>query len=123
MKKETALSPSISDYEILQEKLSRLLGHRPGNFELAISEHPSFPDIESPSPVFSGRVRLRADYWRISDKPVHSQVLESPTWKDILSEVDTMLSSNDSDYIFLENMILGERDEAGVLDIELAFGS
>lgn len=123
MKKGPEACTSMSGYDILQEKFIKLLGHRPANFELAISESPSLPDIESSDPVFNGRVRLRADYWRVSDKPVQSRVIESPTWKDILSEVDVMLSSNDSDYIFLENLIPGEKDDEGVLDIELAFGS
>jgi len=125
MKMEQILPPDLSDYEIMQEKMFRILGRRPQHFELAISDYPPVKtlDVESSTPVFDGPVKLRVDYWRVSDKPECSRVIQSPTWKEILSEVDTMLSNNNSDYIFLEGLMSGKRDTGGVLDVELVFGS
>jgi hypothetical protein len=125
MKLEQLPPRNLSDYEILQERVTRILGRRSRRFELAISEYPSanILDIESSVPVFGGPVRLRVDYWRVSNRPVCSQVIQDPSWRQILLEVDAMLSDNNSDYIFLEGLTPGARGDDGVLDVELVFGS
>jgi hypothetical protein len=35
------------------------------------------PDIDSTEPVFKGKVQFMTDYWRVSDIPLYSEVVEN----------------------------------------------
>lgn len=120
----------LSDYMQLQDKVAALLGYSPTSFEFAMAEYPnesldkvSHPDISSSSPVFHGKVRLVVDYWRVSSGAIHSEILDSPTWKTLICTIDKILTANESDYVFLEDMHPTERDPEGVLEVQLFFGS
>lgn len=93
----------------------------PKNFELALPEIPFVPSTTGA--VLEGKVRLMVDYWRVAAAPQYSRVLESPSWEDVLLAVDELLGKCQADYIFLEDLILKARDEEGVLEVELSFGS
>jgi hypothetical protein len=92
-------------------------GYTPKNFELALD-----PNGVS-SATFSGKFRLMVDYWRVAQSPQYSDVLENPSWDDILLAVDNMLDRCKSDYIFLEELAFKKPDSNGVAEIELGFGS
>jgi len=89
--------------------------YQPRNYELALGE---FNEAD-----LSGRIRLMVDYWRVSPDPQYSDILDNPSWDDVLLSVDRMLGKCQSDYVFLEEIIRKEPDEEGVSEVELGFGS
>jgi hypothetical protein len=131
MKKDGSDTYIKSDYAQLQKMVKVSMGKLPTRFEFAVAEHEEdeltgkikHPDVTAPDAVFCGKVRLWADYWRITAAPVSSEVLEDPTWKDILSSVENLLSKHDSNYIFLESLNPRGRGKDGVLNVDLSFGS
>ena len=66
------------------------------------------PDIESYHPVIPGKVQFVADYWRVSDEPVYSPVVEDPTWRVIIDIFNDMLQQGDGCGIYLEGLDLIE---------------
>jgi len=62
------------------------------------------PDIDSTEPVFTGLVQFVADYWRISEVPLHSKVVENPTWMTIINIFNDMLQNGDGQGIYLEGL-------------------
>ena len=64
------------------------------------------PDIESTEPVILGKVQFVADYWRVSDEPVYSPVVENPTWRVIINIFNDMLQQGDRNGIYLEGLVL-----------------
>lgn len=64
------------------------------------------PDIESTEPVVAGKVQFVADYWRVSDEPVYSPVVENPTWQVIINIFNDMLQQGDRQGIYLEGLVL-----------------
>ena len=80
------------------------------------------PDIDSTEPVIAGKVQFMTDYWRVSDVPVYSEVVENPTWMTIINIFNDMLQNGDECGIFLEGLI--HDDEVGdVKIIKFAIGS
>jgi hypothetical protein len=61
------------------------------------------PDIDSTEPVFKGKVQFMTDYWRVSDIPLYSEVVENPTWMTIINIFNDMLQNGDECGIFLES--------------------
>ena len=66
------------------------------------------PDIESTNPVILGKVRFMADYWRVTDEPLYSDVVENPTWRTIINIFNDMLQQGDGCGIFLEDLEMDE---------------
>lgn len=64
------------------------------------------PDIESTEPVILGKVQFMTDYWRVSDEPVYSPVVENPTWQVIINIFNNMLQQGDRNGIYLEGLVL-----------------
>lgn len=64
------------------------------------------PDIESTEPVVAGKVQFMTDYWRVSDEPVYSPVVENPTWRVIIDIFNDMLQQGDRNGIYLEGLVL-----------------
>lgn len=114
----------VQDEGILRKMIVKTpsgAAYLPKNFELALPEIPFTPN---PTGTFlEGKVRLMVDYWRVATKPQYSKVLESPSWEDVLLTVDELLGKCQADYIFLEGLTLKTRDEEGVVEVELGFGS
>lgn len=94
------------------------------NEELSDSERwmVNAPDIDSTEPVFTGLVQFVADYWRISDVPLHSKVVENPTWMTIINIFNDMLQNGDGQGIYLEGLY--EENRVGGIQIyRFAIGS
>jgi hypothetical protein len=80
------------------------------------------PDIDSTEPVFKGKVQFTTDYWRVSDVPVHSEVVENPTWMMIINIFNDMLQNGDHCGIFLEGLY-NLKEVGDVKIIKFAIGS
>jgi len=84
------------------------------------------PDIWSSTPVFEGNCVFYSDYWRIDDKPVYSDVMPSPRWREIISEAGRQLiDPNDGSCacLFLEGFRELEPASDGKRFFELIWGS
>lgn len=88
----------------------------------------SMPDLKSTNPVIEGKCIFFTDYWRIveytnppTDK-VESDVIENPTWKDILIAVDKIISGGDGFGVYFEGLYLS-REENGIKYIDISIGS
>ena len=79
------------------------------------------PNIESAAPAIEGRWRIMIDYWRIAGEPVLSQVLENPTWAQLILETDKLLQKGDGFGVFLENFYITQHNGEHIL--EAAIGS
>lgn len=62
------------------------------------------PDIESYHPVIDGKVQFMTDYWRVTDEPLYSRIVENPTWRVIIDIFNTMLQNGDRQGIYLEGL-------------------
>jgi hypothetical protein len=90
-----------------------------------------YPDLASKDPVpnLAPKVILWTDYWRITDKPqgqafVESQVLEAPTWADILPVVNAIIAQGDGAGIFFEGLReTNSVDPSGARRYEVVIGS
>lgn len=80
------------------------------------------PDIDSTEPVFKGKVQFMTDYWRVSDVPVYSEVVENPTWMMIINIFNDMLQNGDHCGIFLEGLY-NLKEVGDVKIIKFAIGS
>ena len=80
------------------------------------------PDIDSTEPVFKGKVQFMTDYWRVSDVPVYSEVVENPTWMTIINIFNDMLQNGDNCGIFLEGLY-NLKEVGDVKIIKFAIGS
>jgi hypothetical protein len=80
------------------------------------------PDIDSTEPVFKGKVQFTTDYWRVSDVPVYSEVVENPTWMTIINIFNDMLQNGDNCGIFLEGLY-NFKEVGDVQIIRFAIGS
>jgi hypothetical protein len=80
------------------------------------------PDIDSTEPVFKGKVQLMTDYWRVSDVPLYSEVVENPTWMTIINIFNDMLQNGDNCGIYLEGFYL-EKQVDDVQVIRFVIGS
>ncbi len=80
------------------------------------------PDIDSTEPVFKGKVQFMTDYWRVSDVPVYSEVVENPTWMMIINIFNDMLQNGDNCGIFLEGLY-NLKEVGDVKIIKFAIGS
>lgn len=80
------------------------------------------PDIESSEPVIEGNVQFMIDYWRVSDYPIYSPVISSPTWRDIINACNDLLIQGDGCGIFLEALYL-VKDEHDVKTVRFSIGS
>lgn len=79
------------------------------------------PDVESPEPVFEGKFYI--DYWRFGSKPVFTDILENPTWKDIITACDKlMIDHGDDDGIYFEDINF-EQEVNGVKFYKFLIGS
>jgi hypothetical protein len=84
------------------------------------------PDIWSNEPVFENQVTLFSDYWRISEEPKYSDIMNFPTWSDIICEANRQLiddSDGSTACLFLEGFHELEPDSCGVRFFELMWGS
>jgi hypothetical protein len=80
------------------------------------------PDIDSTEPVIAGKVLFTTDYWRVSDVPVYSEVVENPTWMTIINIFNDMLQNGDECGIFLEGLY-NLKEVGDVKIIKFAIGS
>ena len=80
------------------------------------------PDIDSTEPVIAGKVQFMTDYWRVSDVPVYSEVVENPTWMTIINIFNDMLQNGDECGIFLEGLY-NLKEVGDVKIIKFAIGS
>lgn len=80
------------------------------------------PDIDSTEPVIAGKVQFMTDYWRVSDVPVYSEVVENPTWMIIINIFNDMLQNGDECGIFLEGLY-NLKEVGDVKIIKFAIGS
>ena len=120
--------------EDLKDTVESLIGHRPslyfsiyksnnGRYDIIIA-----PDLKSPEPVIEGKCVLYTDYWRITEMEenkgqiVASEVLENPTWKDILIAVDKIIATGDGCGIFFEGLS-DPNIVDGVKHINISIGS
>jgi hypothetical protein len=62
------------------------------------------------------------DYWRVSDVPVYSEVVENPTWMMIINIFNDMLQNGDHCGIFLEGLY-NLKEVGDVKIIKFAIGS
>lgn len=118
-----------SKYSELCQLVKELVGEEPlfefsiirmvGGQKEFVVDH---PDLASDTPVMETELRLWTDYWRVASRKVTTEVLPSPTWKDILRAVQNMLKENQSGGIFLEQFGPQYLDK-GVTNIEIYFGS
>ena len=120
--------------EELNYVVGSLIGHYPnlifsifssinGNYDRVMA-----PDLKSLNPVVQGKCVVYSDYWRIIETDrnkgfrVVSDVMENPTWKDILIAVDKIIATGDGCGVFFEG--LGDPKEVnGVKEIRISIGS
>jgi len=85
------------------------------------------PDIWSNKPVFEGKCVFYSDYWRIADHKVESDIIENPTWKDIIVEANRQLidpEDGSTACLFLEGFYTDEDYSSdNIKYIELVWGS
>lgn len=80
------------------------------------------PDIDSTEPAIAGKVQFMTDYWRVSDMPVYSEVVENPTWMTIINIFNDMMQIGDEFGSYLEGLIHDD-DVGDVKIIKFAIGS
>lgn len=80
------------------------------------------PDIDSTEPVFKGKVQFVSNYWRVSDAPLYSEVVENPTWMMIINIFNDMLQNGDGCGIFLEGFYIKNKID-DIQKIWFAIGS
>ena len=83
------------------------------------------PDIFDEGAVFEGKCVFYSDYWRISDKEVYSEVMEHPSWREIISECNRQLIDQEDGStacLFLEGFTEMEPKD-GVRVFEIDWGS
>jgi len=80
------------------------------------------PDIDSTEPVFIGLVQFMAHYWRVSEVPLYSKVVENPTWMMIINIFNDMLQNGDKQGCYLEGFY-HENQVGDVQVIRFAIGS
>ena len=83
------------------------------------------PDIFDEGAVFEGKCVFYSDYWRVSDDEVSSEVMENPSWREILNECNRQLiDPNDGSTacLFLEGFTEMEPKD-GVRVFEIDWGS
>jgi hypothetical protein len=73
--------------------------------ELPETDTICYPDLHSPVPVISGKVRLSINDTFINEEQIFSLELTDPTWKDLLEEVNSMLKNCTVPIGFLENIV------------------
>lgn len=78
------------------------------------------PDIESYHPVIDGKVQFMTDYWRVSDEPLYSRVVENPTWRVVIDIFNTMLQNGDRQGIYLEGLNVVEvKDDIKIVRFQI----
>lgn len=78
------------------------------------------PDIESTNPVILGKVQFMTDYWRVSDEPVYSPIVENPTWQVIINIFNNMLQQGDRQGIYLEGLnLLETKDNVKIVKFQI----
>lgn len=78
------------------------------------------PDIESYHPVIDGKVQFMTDYWRVSDEPLYSRVVENPTWRVVIDIFNTMLQNGDRQGIYLEGLNVVEvKDDVKIVRFQI----
>ena len=83
------------------------------------------PDIFDEGAVFEGKCVFYSDYWRVSENEVFSEVMEHPTWNEIISECNRQLidpEDGSTAQLFLEGFTEMEPKD-GVRVFEINWGS
>jgi hypothetical protein len=132
---------AISSMDSLQKAVHAMCKHksRNGNIGLDFSIWESYkgcpikgdwlirhPDIWSDEPVFEGTCVFYSDYWRIGDKPVYSEDMPNPRWREIISEAGRQLidpEDQSTACLFLEGFRELEPTSEGKRFFELIWGS
>lgn len=132
MKKISITLNRLYEYTDLQKLAHALCNNKPilrfSMFETAASVDGEdtwrvhAPDIDSTEPVIVGKVQFMTDYWRVSDVPVYSEVVENPTWMTIINIFNDMLQNGDKCGIFLE-ALYNLKEVGDVKIIKFAIGS
>ena len=132
MKKINITLDRIYNYDDLQKLAHAMCNNKPilsfSMFETAASVDGEdtwrvhAPDIDSTEPVFKGKVQFMTDYWRVSDVPLYSEVVENPTWMTIINIFNDMLQNGDNCGIYLEGFYL-EKQVDDVQVIRFTIGS
>ncbi|NDD52446.1 hypothetical protein EBZ39_00960 [bacterium] len=84
------------------------------------------PDIWSDEPVFEGNCIFFSDYWRIADKPVYSDVMPMPRWREIIAECNRQLidpEDGSTACLFLEGFYELEPRSDGTRVFDIVWGS
>ena len=84
------------------------------------------PDIWSDEPVFEGNCIFFSDYWRIADKPVYSDVMPMPRWREIIAECNRQLIDpvdGSTACLFLEGFYELEPRSDGTRVFDIVWGS
>jgi len=80
------------------------------------------PDIFDEGAVFEGKCVFVTDYWRVSENEVYSEVMENPSWREIISECNRQLidpEDGSTACLFLEGFTEMEpKDGVRVFDID-----
>lgn len=84
--------------------------------------HVLAPDITSNNPVLTKPCKVLINYWRVSDEPVESPVLNEPTWKDLILATDQLLQNGDGCGVYLEGFRVHEEAKK-VTVLEAVIGS
>jgi len=133
MKKINITLDRIYNYDDLQKLAHAMCTNEPilsfSMFETVKSMHDegpdwlvNAPDIDSTEPVFKGKVQFMTDYWRVSEVPLYSEVVENPTWMIIINIFNDMLQNGDGQGIYLEGLY--EENKVGDIQIyRFAIGS
>ena len=80
------------------------------------------PDILSNDLVIEGNCVFFINYWRVADQPVYSEVVNNPTWKDIINVCNDLLKDGDGCGVFLENIVF-RSEKNNVKQFEFHIGS
>jgi len=84
------------------------------------------PDVWSDEPVFQGACVFYSDYWRIADKPVYSEDMPNPRWREIINECARQLidpSDGSTACLFLEGFYELDSKSDGTRVFEIIWGS
>lgn len=132
---------ATSSYDSLQKAAHAMCNHRSKlgrvgvEFSLFESSHGcpikgdwivKHPDIWSDEPVFEGNCVFYSDYWRIGDKPVYSEVMPNPRWREIINESSRQLidpEDGSTACLFLEGFYEFDPKSDGTRVFELVWGS
>jgi hypothetical protein len=122
----------IYDYDDLQKLAHAMCSNKPmlhfSMFETAESMDGEdtwrvhAPDIDSTEPVLKGKMQFMTDYWRVSNVPIYSEVVENPTWMTIINIFNDMLQNGVGCGIYLEGLY-NLKEVGDIRVIKFAIGS